>query len=161
MNKSANYPTLSAVIDYGLQGEKYDLNNLNEQDYMMASLILKWDIFHGLQNQSKMQQALIDQQIIENRYDELTGQIKLQVINSYYDLKSCQSSIISGQDEVKSLESAFYIVNKKYENGQANLLQYIDARTAMTNAKQKLIFTQYDYLIKLAEFEKITAAYQF
>lgn len=161
LNQSSKLPTLTAVVDYGLQGAKYDFANLDDQDYVMASLILKWDLFKGFQNQAKTQQALIDRQIIGNQQKALSDQIKLQVINAYYDLQASEKSVISAKDEVESLEKVFKLVNKKYKLGKANLLEFTDARTSMTNAQQKLIITKYDHLIKLSELEKVTATYQF
>lgn len=161
LNQSSKLPTLTAVVDYGLQGEKYDFANIDDQDYVYASVILKWDLFKGFQNQAKTQQALIDKQIIENQHKALSDQIKLQVINAYYDLQASEKSIIFANDEAESLEKAFTLVNKKYKLGKANLLEFTDARTSMSNAQQKLIITKYDQLIKLAEFEKVTATYQF
>lgn len=161
LNQSSKLPTLTAVVDYGLQGAKYDFANLDDQDYVLASIILKWDLFKGFQNQAKTQQALIDRQIIGNQHKALSDQIKLQVINAFYDLQASEKSVISAKDEVESLEKVFKLVNKKYILGKANLLEFTDARTSMTNAQQKLIITKYDHLIKLAELEKVTATYQF
>ncbi len=161
LNQSTKLPTLTAVVDYGLQGEKYDFRNIDDQDYFMASVILKWDLFKGFQNRSKTQQAIIDKQIIENQHNALKDQIRLQVINAYYDLEASEKSVIASQNEVESLKKAFNLVNKKYTLGKANLLEFIDARTSMTNAQQKLIISKYDHYIKLAEFEKVTASYQF
>ena len=47
------------------------------------------------------------------------------------------------------------MVDKKFREGQANLIEYIDARTTMTNAEQTLIINRYDYYIKYAEFERV------
>ena len=161
MNKQTKLPTITAVVDYGLQGETYDFNNIDDQDYMMASFILKWDLFKGFQNQSKTQQAIIDKQIIEKQHHALQDQIKLQVINAYYELEASHKLIIASENEIESLQKAFNLVNKKYIIGKVNLLEFIDARTSMTNAQHKLIIAKYDYFIKLAEFEKVTASYLF
>jgi len=62
---------------------------------------------------------------------------------------------------MQSAQSAFRIINKKFAQGQANLIEYIDARTTMTNANINLIIAEYDHHIKYAEFERIAGLYSF
>ena len=152
MNKLNKAPTFTAVVDYGFQGEKYKFTD--DDDFIMASFVLSWDLFKGFQNKAKIQQAAIDKQIIETKYKETENQIKLQVINSYYELEAAEKAIIAAKQQALSAKKSFEIINKKYKQGQANLIQFIDARTTMTNAEYNVIITTYDYKIKYAEFER-------
>ncbi len=43
----------------------------------------------------------------------------------------------------------------------ANLIEFIDARTSMTNAEINHILKKYDYLIKYADFERVTNEFDF
>ncbi len=45
IKKSSYFPGLSAVADYGFQREKFQFSD--QDDYWMASLVLKWNIFQG------------------------------------------------------------------------------------------------------------------
>ncbi len=157
MNKLNKAPTFTAVVDYGFQGEKYKFTD--DDDFIMASFVLSWDLFKGFQNKAKIQQAAIDKQIIETKYKETENQIKLQVINSYYELEAAEKAIIAAKQQALSAKKSFKIINKKYKQGQANLIQFIDARTTMTNAEYNVIITTYDYKIKYAEFEKAACLY--
>ena len=147
----------TAVVDYGFQGEKYKFTD--EDDFIMASFVLSWDLFKGFQNKAKIQQAAIDKQIIETKYKEAENQIKLQVINSYYELEAAEKAITAAKQQTLSAKKSFEIIDKKYKEGQANLIQFIDARTTMTNAEYNVIITTYDYKIKYAEFERTTCLY--
>ena len=157
INKFNKAPTLSAIIDYGFQGEKY--NFTSDDNYIMASFILSWDLFKGFQNNAKIQQATIDKQIIETKYMETENQIKLQVINSYYELEAAEKAITASKQQKLSATKSYEIINKKYKEGQASLIQFIDARTTMTNAEHNVIITSYDYKIKYAEFERTACLY--
>ncbi|MCK4662626.1 MAG: TolC family protein [Bacteroidales bacterium] len=157
MNKFNKAPNLTAVIDYGFQGEKY--NFTSDDDFIMASFVLSWDLFKGFQNNAKIQQALIDKQIIDTKHNETVNQIKLQVINIYYEIEAATKAITAAKQQVLSAKKSFNIINKKYKEGQANLLQFIDARTTMTNAEHNVIITTYDYKIKYAEFERVACLY--
>ena len=157
LNKHNKTPRLTAIVDYGFQGEKY--NFTSDDDFIMASFVLSWDLFKGFQNKAKIQQATIDKQIIETQYDEAENQVKLQVLDLYYELEAVEKAIIAAQQETLSATKSFEIINKKYNEGQASLIQFIDARTTMTSAEFNSIIATYDYKIKYAEFERAACLY--
>jgi outer membrane protein TolC len=157
LNKYNKTPRLTAVVDYGFQGEKY--NFTSDDDFIMASFVLSWDLFKGFQNRAKIQQATIDKQIIETQYDEAENRVKLEVFNLYYEVEAVEKAIIAAQQEKLSASKSFEIINKKYNEGQASLIQFIDARTTMTSAEFNLIIATYDYKIKYAEFERAACLY--
>jgi outer membrane protein TolC len=41
----------------------------------------------------------------------------------------------------------------------ANYVEFLDSRTNMTGAQLRNIITKYDYLIALADYERVTATY--
>lgn len=154
LNKSSYLPSLSAAVDYGFQGEEYKFSN--DDDFMLASLVLKWDLFTGFQRKAKIQQAKIDRHIVETQYAETKRQIKLQVLNSYHNVIAAQKSILAAEAQLNSAKKAFNIIDKKYKKGQASLIEFMDARTSMTNAEQNLIIAKYDYQIKYADYERVS-----
>jgi len=157
LNKFNKTPSLTAVVDYGFQGEEYKFTS--DDDFIMASFVLSWDLFRGFQNKAKIQQATIDKQIIETQYNEAENRVKLQVLDLYYEVEAVEKAIIAAQQEKLSATKSFEIINKKYNEGQASLIQFIDARTTMTNAEYNVIITTYDYKIKYAEFERAACLY--
>ena len=72
---------------------------------------------------------------------------------------AAEKEIVSVRKQLESSKKAFKIVEKKYAEGQASLIEYIDARTNMTNTQEKLIIARYDYMIKYAEYERVTGLY--
>jgi len=157
MNRGAALPSVYAVVDYGFQGSEYKFNN--EQDFVMASLVLSWDIFKGFGNKSKIQKAKLEKEIISIKTEEAKNRIELQVIAAYYETEACAKEIISSQQQVQFASEAYKIIEKKYKEGLVNLLQYIDARTNLTNAELNEIIAFYDYKIKYADYEKAAALY--
>jgi outer membrane protein TolC len=155
MNQSGKLPNLFVVVDYGFQGEKYQFNK--EQDYMQASAILTWNLFSGFQNRAKIKQAMIDKTIIGNQLDEARKQIELQVINTLNELLTAEKGISAAETRLKNARDGFRLINRKYEEGQASLLEFLDARTTMTQAEENLIISKFSYLSCFAEFEKVTA----
>jgi len=153
MNRSSGLPELFILADYGFQGEKYEFTG--SQDYMQASVVLSWDLFSGFRNKARIRQALIQKETFERRLDETKNQIQLQVINAMNELKTAEAGITAAEKQTSSAREGFRLVSRKYEEGQASLIEFVDARTTLTQAEENLIISRYNYLISHAEFEKV------
>lgn len=154
LNKSNKIPSVIAAVDYGIQGETYEIDS--KADFFLGSLVLKWDLFTGSSNNAKIRQAELESRILEEQKSELKSQVNLEVISAYYDLLAAEKSISSARQQCQSTESAFKLINKKYNQGQATLIEFLDARNSMTNAEENLIITLADYLVKYAELERVS-----
>jgi outer membrane protein TolC len=159
LHQSRIIPSVYGAIDYGYQGEEYNFSD--EYDYYLASIVLRWELFHGYENRAQISQAKISRETMQNRIEEMKNQIRLQVIEAYYDLQASEKSIAAADEALKSARKAYEVVDRKFREGQANLIEYIDARTTMTNAEQNLIINRYDYYIKYAEFERVACLYEY
>lgn len=155
MNRSGSLPDLIVVADYGFQGEKYVFNK--DHNYLQASIVLSWDLFKGFQNRTKIRQALIRQEIVEQRLNEARGSVELQVIRALNELKVSEEGIIAAESQVKTAREGFRLVRRRYEEGQTNLIDFLDARITLTQAEENLIISQFTSLVNYAEFEKVTA----
>lgn len=158
MNQSGALPDLFVAVDYGFQGEEYKFNK--NQDYIQASAVLSWNLFSGFQNKAKIRQAIIDKTIIASQLDEARKQIELQVLNIMNELLTAEKGIIAAESRLKNAREGFRLVNRKYEEGQASLIEFLDARTTMTQAEENLIISKFSYLLCFAEFESITGIYK-
>lgn len=155
MNQSGKLPDLIIVADLGYQGEKYKFNK--DQDYLQASAVLTWNLFEGFRNKARIKQAVLQKEIIDSQLREAKKQIELQVINALNELLAAEKGIIAAESRLKNAREGFRLVNRKYEEGQASLIEYIDARTTLTQAEENLIISRFTYLSDYAEFEKIIA----
>ncbi len=157
LNRANRLPRVMGMVDYGIQGIDYDISA--DDDFLLASVVMQWDLFSGLQNNAKIQQANLDHESANIQLNESMQQISLEVIESYYDLEASREKIKATKDELRASEKVYQIIHGKYLEGRASLLEFIDARTHMTNAKQKLILTRYDYLMKFSGFERVACLY--
>jgi outer membrane protein TolC len=155
MNQSDILPDLFVVLDYGFQGETYQFNK--SQDYLQASAVLYWNLFSGFKTRARIKQAMIDKTIIQNQLDEAKKQIELQVINTMNELLASEKGITAAETRLKNAREGFKLVKRKYEEGQASLIEFLDARTTMTQAEENLIISKFTYLTCFAEFERVTA----
>lgn len=158
LDKDNYLPQLNLVADYGFQGTEYSFTG--EDDFIQGSLVLNWNLFDGT-TRHRVQQARIEREELTRRKEETRQQIGLQVVNSFYDLEAAAARIEAARAEAEAASRAFRLVQKKFAQGQANLVEFTKARTQLTNAEQKLNIARYDYQVRLAEFERVTAGYSF
>ncbi len=157
MNQMNKLPNLYAVVDYGFQGRNYEFNM--RQDYLFASLIFRWDLFHGFENKARIGEARIEQSLRDYQLEEAEKQIRLETIGAHYDLIASVESVKASREELLSARNAFRVINRKYAEGQATLIEYIDARSTMTQAEMLLIISKYDFHIKYANLERVACLY--
>ena len=156
---STYLPSISAVVDYGFQGEEYRFNG--DEDFWMASFVLKWNLFNGFQDQAQLEIAQLEMNKIETQRRELEEQIKLQVRQAYDNCLSTLQRIEVAQNRHKSAKSSFNIIQKKYEQGLAAQIEFLDARQNFTNAEIGAILAKYNFFIDHAQLERVSALYEF
>lgn len=157
INRGSYLPTINLIADYGVQGTRFSFTD--EDDFFMGSLVMSWKLFQPTQK-AKTQQVQIEKMELFQQKEALKQQIGLQVVQAWYDVEAARKSVSQAAAEVNATQQAFKLINKKFEQGQANLVTWTDARTRQTTAQQKGIIARYDYQIKLAALEKASASYK-
>ncbi len=152
MNQSSALPDLLVVADYGFQGETYEFNR--DQDYLQASVVLNWKLFQGFQNRAKIREAYVQKEILDKQLEEARSRIELEVTSTLIGLRATEIGLVAAESQVKSAREGFRLVNRKYNEGQSTLVEFLDARTSLTQAEANLIISRYTYLSDFAEFEK-------
>ncbi|HZY81215.1 MAG TPA: TolC family protein [Cyclobacteriaceae bacterium] len=153
---SSMLPKINVVGDIGYQGFEYKFDN--SQQYAMVVFSLSWDIFKGGEKKAKTQQARLDYQVAGNKMEQLRRQIELQVIQSHYDRQASEQAWITAQAGVKSAEKNFQIIRSKYNEGQAILLEYLDAQNKYTTSKLTQSLRLFDLLRAEAALQKTIAS---
>lgn len=157
LNESYKYPKITQVLDAGFQGFQYKFNN--EQAYVLYNITLSWNIFKGNQNKAKIQQSQIEREILTTQQEQAEQQFALLAQQAFYALQTAQASSQAAKQAQISAEQYFNITEKKYKEGLTPLIEFLDARNRLTNAHLRYLINQYDILIKLADYERVTASY--
>lgn len=158
LQRGAALPEVLLFGQYGFQGEGYSFDN--ESDLAVAGVSLKWNIFTSGQRKSKVQQAQIDRQIRESQKLELERQLQLEVVNTYYSIQVAKKGIELAEQELFNFSKTYSLVEKKYQQGMVNYLEYSNALNNQLNAEIKLILAQYSYQLEQINLERLTSAYQ-
>jgi outer membrane protein len=155
--KSAFLPGISAVIDYGYQGETYRFDKQDE--FWMANLVASWNLFNGFQDKYKIDQTRMQKNAARLKLEEVKQQIRLQVMETRFNLNTSVRHIETAQAQLKAAKKSYELVEVQYREGMIPHIEYIDARNSLTQAEVNAIVARYEYQIRLAECEKAAADY--
>jgi outer membrane protein TolC len=151
LNEAKRLPTAAFVTDLGFQGEGFRI--WDEQAFAFANISLSWDIFTGFQNQAKVQQAKIDQDILSTQYLQLQQQIQLQIKQAYFELKSSQEQVKTAKSALTNAKEGYRLIKKQYENGTTFFFQVVQTQTNMVNAELAVSIAEFDVLVKQAQLD--------
>ncbi len=155
MYRTNSLPSLYAAADYGFQGEQYRFTG--QYDYLLASVVLRWNIFGGFQEREKLRQALLERQIAEKGTLDARQQIEMEALDAWYALQAAGKTMEASAAEEQAMRKIFDMARLRYENGQASMLEYTDARTQWTLSSMNRIIKKYDYLAACFRLLRITA----
>ena len=138
----------------GFQGFGYSIKN---QAYLIGQIGLSWDLYHGYEKKSKIQQAKIQKNILDAKLEDIQKQIQLQVSQAYFELEAAKKSLITAKDGTTKAEKYFKIVESRYRNGQAIMIEYLRASNEIISARLQESVAKYDILVKQAALDKVGA----
>jgi outer membrane protein len=155
--KSKFLPGISAVIDYGYQGETYRFGR--DDEFWMANLVASWNLFNGFQDKYKIDQTRMQKNSARLKLEEVKQQIRLQVMETAFNLNTSVRHIETAQAQLKAARKSYELVEVQYREGMISHIEYIDARNRLTQAEVNAIVARYEFQIRLAECEKAAADY--
>lgn len=150
-------PEVSLAVDAGTQGTTYGLGD--DQRFVTGSVVLSWNLFNGFQDRARWEQAQIETRRLETQREALAQEVALQVRTALDDVRVAQRSLDTATARVRAARESFRIIRRRVEEGRANQVAFIDARTARTEAELNLNVTRYTLLRRLAELEYAAGLY--
>ncbi|MFK7771817.1 MAG: TolC family protein [Saprospiraceae bacterium] len=146
-------PTLGISGGIGLQTESFNFDNGGP--LFTIGLGMNWNLLDGGLRKKKMEEIDVDQRILENDRKRLSQQIEMQVTQVFYKIRSLQIRMQAEEVAVKSAQKSYDAINARYRNDKAILIQLTQAQNSLTTSKMSQVLSKYDYLILLAELEKV------
>ncbi|MBN2135357.1 MAG: TolC family protein [Acidobacteria bacterium] len=144
-------PKLILSVDYGWQGEEYSFTK--DDDYYMASLVLRLNIFDGGAREAKMEQAATRVKELELQKLDAQRKIGLQVEQAYRNLYTTRKQVRTAFDQMASAEENYRIVKKRFSLGMALPLDMNDALVQYDIASSQKVIALYNYLQSLYYME--------
>lgn len=149
--RAAFKPTLALGAEAGIQGEDYGFGP--DEKYVLASVVLRWNAFHGGADHAALQEARALTERLRATRDLAAQQVRLEVQQAYESVEVADASLGTALKRTEAAEGAFRIISRKRDLGQVNQAEFIDSRRAHTDAQLNLTLVRTDFLGRLAELE--------
>ncbi len=153
--KGAKLPQVNGVLDLGYQGFGYSFDS--EQQYYLVNFSVSWNLFKGFQNQRKVQRQRIELERLESQETQLKKRIALEVTQSYQAFVAANKRYDAAVIKVRSARKSYEITDKRYLEGQALLVEYLDAQSNLLSADLQWSISRYAVLASEAELQRAMA----
>ncbi len=160
--EALKYPTVNLQGNYGwyATGSKFPWvnglkNGVNWSDFASVGLNVNIPIFTGGLIKSKIAQAEIDIQTLEQDIENTKLALNMDYRNSVTNIENSIINLQKMKDNVALAEKVQSNSQSNYQYGLANLTELLDAQNALTQAKQNYANALLDY--KQAEIQLIKA----
>jgi outer membrane protein TolC len=151
--RAAFRPQLALAVDAGSQAENYERFATNDDSFVFASLVLRFNLFNGGADRAGVRGARAALAELRANRALAERRIRLEVQDALQGLEVAQASLDTANKRVEAAAGAFRIAQKKRDLGQINQAEYVDARRALTDAQLNLNVTRFEALDGLAQLE--------
>jgi outer membrane protein TolC len=157
MSKLNRLPKVNAFFDLGSQASNWQFND--DTQYYLVGIQLSLPLFNGFRNNINIRQqqaeiAKTEQQIL---YSE--KQVALASVLANNDQQTATQNFYAAQEQLRSAQSYFNLIEKGYQEGVNALIEYIDARNQLTTSLLQKNLRQFEMLITEARVERESASY--
>ncbi|NBB75259.1 MAG: TolC family protein, partial [Bacteroidetes bacterium] len=149
--QSAFLPEVSLAVDGGIQGTSYGVTG--DRPFVIGSVVLRWNLFNGFTDAARTEQAALTARRLRTQRAETARRIRQQVLSAWDDVQVAQRSLQTATARVRAARESFRITNRRAEEGRANPVTFLDARTTLTDAALNLSITRFELLTRLAELQ--------
>jgi outer membrane protein TolC len=146
------FPSLALAVDYGVQGESYDVDS--KAAYWMVSGVLSWNLFAGFETDAKVQEINSQISSLEINKENLKQMIKLDVKNNLINMKNNIEQLKVAYQSFKFAEENFSLNKKSYAEGVNSSINLLDAEVSYKLTKENYFLTYYDIMISKAKLDK-------
>jgi len=149
----SNLPTLVAGATYartkpfGFGGDDWGTN-------LTFNIGFDFPIFTGFKNLAQYKQATLQLRGAHLALENLEKGITLEVRQAFYNFQAAEQAINAAQENVAQAEMTYDIINKRYQNGLATNLEFMDVQLAAMQARTNYLSALKNYYTSRAEIHK-------
>ncbi|MFH1406453.1 MAG: TolC family protein [Candidatus Omnitrophota bacterium] len=150
--RSELFPQISVTATRDrIKGQSSPVNQWKNSSYAVVSANM--DIWDWTSTYSKIKEA--KSKVKESRYalEYLKDNLRYEVKQAYLNLEEAQKSIEVAKTVIEMAEENYRIMQERYKAGIAINTEVLDARTALTQAKQDYYNALYGYQLAYANLE--------
>ena len=155
--QAANYPTLD--FNAGLRSNYFKTNGVSSAAFFKQlknnfgqylGVTLNYTIFNRLATRNNIRKARIEKENQQLVLDNTKKTLYKEIQQAYYNAVAAHSKHESSKAAARSSKEAFELMQAKYENGKANMVEFDDAKNKYLKAESDLVQARYEYLYQTA-----------
>ena len=135
------WPSVAATGTYGWQDRSF----FPEQDEWTAGIGISFPLFTGFASTYAKQRAETDLEKSMTDGETVFRGIELEVWTAYSQLLEAKQSIDAAQKLVADAEESARVAEGEYKSGVGSMIGLIDAQTALTSARTRMIQAKLDW----------------
>lgn len=124
------------------------LEQFNDNFSRFLSLNLSIPIFNNWRTRLNVQRSTIEKQRSEINAKEIRNQLRQTIETSINDLLATSKSFNASEKRVKALEESHRVIEKQYNLGIVNFVDFQVSSNNLFIAKSDLVRAKYDYIFK-------------
>lgn len=158
--RAGRWPTLSLTAGYDLR-RSYDENDArfeNPVDGWSVGLVSSWNIWDGQATRARVQQAKARVRQSEIQLKKVKQNIEVEVRLALSELESATELLDATQQTTELATEALRLAEERYAVGLATYLENLQARLALTEARNNKVQAKYRYLSSVVDLEHAMAA---
>ena len=127
----------------------------------MIGLTVAVPIYNGSRNNIKINQSQLDCKVNQLQTEQTENALELSHSISMNAIKNSELKLEAETMALRSAESYFNLIEKGYNEGIYSQIEYMDARTQLTDAQMRKSLAVFNLLKNRAELERQNASYKF
>lgn len=161
MAQAGYYPTLyfsggmgsSYYKTSGFEAASFS-KQMNDNFNQYLGLSLSIPIFNRFATRNAVRTARLQVANQQLQLDETKKALYKEIQQAYYNALAAQKQCASSQAALTASQTAFHLMQRKYENGKATSTEYQESRTALLKTETTAIQSRYTFLFrqKILEF---------
>lgn len=159
MSRLSRLPKVNAFMDLGTQASSWKYNG--DSRYYLVGVQLSLPIFQGFRNSITIRQNKLEIEKTSQHLTNSTKQLELTATLAKNQLQTTLENYKAAQEQLKSAQSYFHLIEKGYKEGVNSLIEFLDARNQFTNSQLQVNLRQLEVLTAQARVERETASYSF
>jgi outer membrane protein len=159
LNKFNRLPKLSAFLDLGTQASDWEFNN--DSRYYLVGVQFTLPLFNGFRNSIAIKQNNIEIQKTQQHLLNTKKQLALAETVAKNDCNTTFQNYLAAQEQLRSAQSYFHLIERGYSEGVNSLIEFLDARNQLTSSQLQRTVRQFEMLTAQARLERETASYTF
>lgn len=155
ISKSGLYPSL--YFSAGLGSNYYNTSGYQVKSFgkqikdnfnQYIGLSLSVPIFNRFSTRNNIRSARLQLHSQQLTLDETKKALYKEIQQAYYNALAAQKQCASSATALKASETAFNLMEKKYENGKATSIEYQESKTSLAKAQSNNIQAIYTFIFR-------------